>query len=144
MDALPLPAESLGAAPVRSPPCRNQEWSLSAPSAFPDESASGETRSREYRHTLTRKGNLMDKNALVEAAARRTAETDRQLAAEQVERVVDALFGTVEHPGVIAEGLKRGETVTVLGFGAFQLDDNDRATLRPGQALNEYVSGAVG
>lgn len=86
----------------------------------------------------------MDKNALVEAAARRTAETDRQLAAEQVERVIDALFGTVEHPGVIAEGLKRGETVTVMGFGAFQLDDNDRATLRPGQALNEYVSGLVG
>ncbi|MFE0549094.1 HU family DNA-binding protein [Streptomyces pilosus] len=86
----------------------------------------------------------MDKNALVEAAARRTANADQQLAAEQVERVVDALFGTVEHPGVIAEGLKRGETVTVLGFGAFHLDDQDRATLRPGQALNEYVSGAVG
>lgn len=85
----------------------------------------------------------MDKNAPVEAAARRTADADQHLAAEQVERVIDALFGTVEHPGVIAEGLKRGETVTVLGFGAFHLDD-DRVTLRPGRALNEYVSGAVG
>ncbi|MFI5572330.1 HU family DNA-binding protein [Streptomyces sp. NPDC051740] len=85
----------------------------------------------------------MDKNALVEAAARRTADTDQHLAAEQVERVVDALFGTVEHPGVIAEGLKRGGTVTVLGFGTFHPDD-DRVTLWPGQALKECVSGAVG
>ena len=89
-------------------------------------------------------GEATDKNAPVEAAARRTADADQHLAAEQVEReerVIGAPFGSLEHPGVIAEGLKRGETVTVLGFGAFRLDD-DRVALRPGRALNEYVSGA--
>ncbi|MGW3866763.1 HU family DNA-binding protein [Streptomyces sp. NPDC005047] len=85
----------------------------------------------------------MNKDALVEAAARKTAKPDAGVAREDVERVIDALFGTVEHPGVIAEGLKNGETVTMIGFGAFQLDDDSRAVLRPGQALNEYVNGTV-
>ncbi|MFB7651573.1 MULTISPECIES: HU family DNA-binding protein [unclassified Streptomyces] len=85
----------------------------------------------------------MDKDALIEAAVRKTAEPGAGVAPEDVERVIDALFGTVEQPGVIAEGLKRGETVTVIGFGAFQLDDDSQAALRPGQALNEYVNGTV-
>ncbi len=84
----------------------------------------------------------MDKTALVEAAVRKTAETGTQLAPEEVERVIDALFGTVETAGAIAEGLKRGETVTVIGFGDFHLEDS-RPTLRSGQALNEYVNGTV-
>ncbi|MFC9464358.1 DNA-binding protein [Streptomyces coelicoflavus] len=82
----------------------------------------------------------MDKDALAEAAARRTAAGGSELAPQDVERVIDALFGTVEEPGVIAEGLRGGETVTVIGFGAFQLDDDSRAVLRPGQALNAYVN----
>ncbi|MFE0962652.1 DNA-binding protein [Streptomyces fungicidicus] len=85
----------------------------------------------------------MDKNALAEAAARKTAGTGAELAPDQVERVIDALFGTVERPGVIAEGLRRGASVTVIGFGAFQLDGSE-VILRPGQALNEYVNGDVG
>jgi len=86
----------------------------------------------------------MDKNALAEAAASKTAGTGAELAPDQVERVIDALFGTVERPGAIAEGLKRGESVTVIGFGAFQIDDDSEVILRPGQALNEYVNGTVG
>ncbi|MFD5805750.1 HU family DNA-binding protein [Streptomyces sp. NPDC127020] len=85
----------------------------------------------------------MDKDALIAAAARKTAEPGTGVAPDDVERVIDALFGTVEQPGVIAEGLKNGETVTVIGFGAFQVDDGSQATLRPGQALNEYVNGTV-
>lgn len=84
----------------------------------------------------------MDKNALVEATVRKAAETGAQLPPDEVERVIDALFGTVEFAGSIAEGLKRGETVTVLGFGDFHLEDT-RPTLRPGQALHEYVNGTV-
>ncbi|MFE5258712.1 HU family DNA-binding protein [Streptomyces coelicoflavus] len=86
----------------------------------------------------------MDKNALTEAAARRTAAAGSGLEPDDVERVIDALFGTVEQPGVIAEGLRSGETVTVIGFGAFQLDDGFRPVLRSGQALNEYVNGRAG
>ncbi|MFB7999990.1 HU family DNA-binding protein [Streptomyces sp. NPDC056002] len=85
----------------------------------------------------------MDKDALVQAAARRTAQTGAGVAPEEVERVIDALFGTLEHPGAIAEGLKRGETVSVIGFGAFHLDDSAYPTLRPGQALHEYVNGTA-
>ncbi|MFF5106412.1 hypothetical protein [Streptomyces sp. NPDC000134] len=54
--------------------------------------------------------------------------------------MVDALFGTVTVPGTIADGLRRGEIVTVLGFGDFHVEGT-RPRLRPGQALNEYVNG---
>ncbi|MFD3534175.1 HU family DNA-binding protein [Streptomyces sp. NPDC058664] len=84
----------------------------------------------------------MDKNALIEATVHKTAETGAQLPPDEVERVVDALFGTVAFPGTIAEGLKQGETVTVIGFGDFHLEES-RPTLRPGQALDEYVNGTV-
>ncbi|CAL9351490.1 HU family DNA-binding protein [Streptomyces griseomycini] len=84
----------------------------------------------------------MDKNALIEATATKTAHTGAQLPPDEVERVLDALFGTVEYAGAIAEGLRQGETVTVLGFGDFHLED-DRPALRPGQALYEYVNGTT-
>ncbi|MFD4033313.1 HU family DNA-binding protein [Streptomyces sp. NPDC058637] len=84
----------------------------------------------------------MNKAALVEAAVRKTAEAGSRLPPDEVERVIDALFGTVEYAGAIAEGLKRGETVTVIGFGDFHLDDAG-PVLRPGHALHEYIKGSV-
>ncbi|WP_407564642.1 HU family DNA-binding protein [Streptomyces sp. 184] len=85
----------------------------------------------------------MNRDTLVEAVAGKTAETGAGLAPDEVGRVIDALFGTVERPGAIAEGLRHGETVTVIGFGAFHLDDGSRPALRPGQALSEFVNGTV-
>ncbi|MEU0373848.1 DNA-binding protein [Streptomyces sp. NPDC006283] len=79
----------------------------------------------------------MDKNALVEATVRTTAEDGWQLSQEQVEQEIDALSGTGEQPGTIAQALKGGERVTLLGFGDFHLDDSEPA-LRPRAALNEY------
>lgn len=84
----------------------------------------------------------MDKNALIEATVRKAAEAGGRLSPDEVERVIDALFGTVEASGVIAESLRSGETVTVLGFGDFHLE-GARPTLRPGQALHEYISGGA-
>ncbi|HCA86515.1 MAG TPA: DNA-binding protein [Streptomyces sp.] len=84
----------------------------------------------------------MDKAALVEATVRKTGERGSVLSQREVEDVIDALFGTVEHPGTIAEGLKQGETVTIVGFGDFHLDDSS-PVLRPGAALNEYVHDSV-
>ncbi|MEV6781700.1 DNA-binding protein [Streptomyces sp. NPDC051098] len=60
---------------------------------------------------------------------------------DDVERVIDALFGTVEQPGTIAQALRGGERVTLLGFGDFHLDGSE-PVLRPGKALNGYVHGA--
>ncbi|CAM5566298.1 DNA-binding protein OS=Streptomyces fumanus OX=67302 GN=GCM10018772_69690 PE=4 SV=1 [Streptomyces fumanus] len=88
------------------------------------------------------KRSVMDKNALIEATVRKTAETGEELSPAEVERVVDALFGTVTVPGAIADGLRRGEIVTVLGFGDFHVE-GAQPRLRPGQALNEYVKGEV-
>ncbi|MGW3865136.1 hypothetical protein ACWEDZ_27135 [Streptomyces sp. NPDC005047] len=48
----------------------------------------------------------MDRDALAEATARRTA-PGSGLAPDDVGRVIDALFGTVEQPGAIAEGLRK-------------------------------------
>ncbi|MGW8889400.1 HU family DNA-binding protein [Streptomyces sp. NPDC055749] len=81
----------------------------------------------------------MNKAALIEATQHKTAEMGSQLPQNDVERVIDALFGTVEHPGAIAEALKQGETVTVIGFGDFHVDDS-APTLRPGRALHDYIS----
>ncbi|MGR8007020.1 HU family DNA-binding protein [Streptomyces hypolithicus] len=80
----------------------------------------------------------MDKNALIEATVRKATNGGRELSGEEVERVIDALFGTVERAGTIAEGLKKGKTVTLLGFGDFHVEDT-RAVLRPGHALNDYI-----
>jgi DNA-binding protein HU-beta len=142
MYPLNLPAEPFDAAPARVAVLPGPERSPSAPSV-PRRRRRAAERGDGNAVTHCPEGEATDKNALVEAAARRTADADQPSAAEQVERMIDALFGTVEHPGVIVEGLKRGGAVTVLGFGAFHLDDA-RATLWPGQALNEHVSGAVG
>ncbi|MGW5088550.1 HU family DNA-binding protein [Streptomyces sp. 067-1] len=82
----------------------------------------------------------MDKTHLTEATASRAAGDggDRQLDLEAVSAVLDAVFGTVEHPGSIAEALRRGETVTAGSFGSFHTD-GDTATFRPGKALTEYL-----
>lgn len=60
----------------------------------------------------------------------------------EVERGVDALFGTVDYAGAIAEGLKRGETITMIGFGDFHLEDS-RPVLRPGHVLHENVNDST-
>ena len=87
----------------------------------------------------------MDKKELVEATARKTA---GGVSAEVVEDVIDALFGTVEKSGSIAEALRAGDPVTLLGFGGFEPEypehGDGRVTvrLRLGRALLEYVRSA--
>ncbi|MEU9579300.1 HU family DNA-binding protein [Streptomyces chilikensis] len=84
----------------------------------------------------------MDRSGLVEAVTRKAAE-DGDLTSEQVGRVVDALFGTVERAGAIAEALRGGQTVTLDAFGSFH-HRNGETGLRPGKALDEFVNGQVG
>ncbi|MFB7037366.1 MULTISPECIES: HU family DNA-binding protein [unclassified Streptomyces] len=84
----------------------------------------------------------MDRSGLIEAVTHKVADGDTP-SSEQIGRVVDALFGTVEEAGAIAEALKAGETVTLLGFGSFH-DEGGTAGLRPGKALDEFVHGRVG
>ncbi|MFE3519554.1 HU family DNA-binding protein [Streptomyces sp. NPDC059166] len=79
----------------------------------------------------------MDRSGLIEAIGRRTAEGG-ELSAEDIGRVVDALFGTLSEAGVIAEALKTGGAVTLVGFGSFH-DVGGEAALRPGKALNEFI-----
>jgi DNA-binding protein HU-beta len=97
-----------------------------------------------WRHIdPARKGGFgMDKDALVTATARKVAEMGAELSAADVERVVDALFGTVERPGAIAEAVRGGQTVTLLGFGDFHREDSG-PVLRPGAALREYLTRQV-
>ncbi|MFF3030920.1 DNA-binding protein [Streptomyces rubiginosohelvolus] len=59
--------------------------------------------------------------------------------AETIGQIIDALFGTVEGAGAIAEGLRKGETVALLGFGDFHVEEEQPA-LRPGAALSQYVN----
>lgn len=82
----------------------------------------------------------MDKSGLVETVARKTADHGAEVSPEAVGQVIDALFGTVDRAGAIAEGLKRGETVALLGFGDFHVEQT-RPALRPGTALRQYVNG---
>ncbi|MFJ3818720.1 HU family DNA-binding protein [Streptomyces sp. NPDC090056] len=84
----------------------------------------------------------MDRSGLIEAVTRKTANGDGP-SPEQVGRIVDAVFGTVEEAGAIAEALKEGVTVTLLGFGSFH-DEDGEVGLRPGKALDEFVHGQVG
>lgn len=79
----------------------------------------------------------MDRSGLIEAIGRKTA-GGGGLPDEEIGRVVDAVFGTVAEPGVIAEALKDGRAVTLVGFGSFH-DVGGEASLRPGKALNEFV-----
>ncbi|MFF8574077.1 hypothetical protein ACF06L_22970 [Streptomyces sp. NPDC015408] len=76
----------------------------------------------------------MDKARMIEATAGRA----ESISGEDVERVCDALFGTVERPGVIAEGLKQDVTVVLGSFGRFRMNDRD-AAFDPGTALTEYL-----
>ena len=56
--------------------------------------------------------------------------------------LLDAVFGTVEHPGAIAQALRDGQTVSVGSFGSFRSDDGT-AAFRPGTALSEFLQGKV-
>ncbi|MCP9960149.1 MULTISPECIES: HU family DNA-binding protein [Streptomyces] len=85
----------------------------------------------------------MDRSELAEATARKAAEHGGEIPAGDVERVLEALFGTVTEAGALAEGLRRDRSVSLMGFGSFHLEDGT-AVLRPGQALNEYLKGDVG
>lgn len=86
-------------------------------------------------------GNVdVDKTQLTEMTARRAADGPggRQLGAEDISRILDLLFGTVEEAGTIAEALKARESVTLGSFGSFRVSDGV-ATFRPGVALTEYL-----
>ncbi|MGK9465216.1 HU family DNA-binding protein (plasmid) [Streptomyces sp. G6] len=87
----------------------------------------------------------MDKKQLVETTTNAAANGDEggQLTSADVERVFDSLFGTVEHPGSIAEALNRRETVLLGSFGSFRMD-GETATFRPGTALTEFLQDRTG
>ncbi|MFC8914919.1 hypothetical protein E2C00_17245 [Streptomyces sp. WAC05374] len=85
----------------------------------------------------------MDKSRLIEATAEAARNgAGRSLEAGDVERVLDALFGTVERPGTIAKALAGGESVVVGSFGGFDRAGGT-ASFRPGKALTEYLQGAA-
>ncbi|MFG3078345.1 hypothetical protein [Streptomyces sp. NPDC048225] len=86
----------------------------------------------------------MDKTELLELTARRVALASGggRLGAEDVTHVFDAFFGTVEHPGTIAEALKAKGTVTLGSFGSLAQEDGT-ASFRPGKALSQYLRGEV-
>ncbi|XKK60709.1 hypothetical protein HFP71_33985 [Streptomyces sp. ARC32] len=84
----------------------------------------------------------MDRAQLIEAAAGRTAPDGKGgVSAEDVERVCDALFGTLEQPGAIAVALKREQSVFLGSFGSFRMNDRD-AAFDAGKALAEYLRSA--
>ncbi|MQS06722.1 hypothetical protein [Streptomyces alkaliphilus] len=80
----------------------------------------------------------MDRTELAERTLHKAADAGADLSAEQAGQVIDALFGTLERPGAIAEVIRSGEAVTVLGFGTFDTDGHG-AVFRPGTALAEYL-----
>ncbi|MFC9291581.1 hypothetical protein [Streptomyces sp. NPDC057052] len=86
----------------------------------------------------------MDKTQLAEKTAHRAADgaAGPQLSADDVGLILDTLFGTVEHPGTIAEALKAQQAVTLGSFGSFQGADG-AATFRPGTALIEYLRDQI-
>ncbi|MFB4426114.1 HU family DNA-binding protein [Streptomyces sp. QL37] len=84
----------------------------------------------------------MDRSGLIEAVGRKTTEGG-EVPADQIGRVVDALFGTVAEAGVIAEALRAGRAVTLVGFGSFH-DVGGKASLRPGKALDEFIHDRAG
>ncbi|WP_221349562.1 HU family DNA-binding protein [Streptomyces beigongshangae] len=87
----------------------------------------------------------MDKHQLIEKTASRTgaAGDGERLAPHEVERVLDALFGTVDHSGLIAEAVRAGETVVLGSFGDFHGADGTVA-FRPGRAVASYLQGDTG
>ncbi|MFF9216775.1 hypothetical protein [Streptomyces viridosporus] len=82
----------------------------------------------------------MDKTQLIEATTGKAAGDGggHRFTTESVGHMLDALFGTVEHPGSIAEALGRGETVHLGSFGSFHLEGGT-AAFRPGKALTEFL-----
>ncbi|MFF5157764.1 hypothetical protein ACFY3N_16165 [Streptomyces sp. NPDC000348] len=84
----------------------------------------------------------MDKSQLARAGVRKAAERGHDIREEDAEQVIDALFGTVEMAGVIAEALKHGETVVAGSFGRFHTDGGT-AAFQPGKALTEYLHGTI-
>ncbi|MFF9060899.1 HU family DNA-binding protein [Streptomyces sp. NPDC014882] len=86
----------------------------------------------------------MDKSQLAEKTAHRAGDGGNgpRLTADDVGLVLDTLFGTVEHPGTIAEALKGREAVTLGSFGSFQGADG-AATFRPGTALTAYLRDQI-
>ncbi|MFC8102347.1 HU family DNA-binding protein [Streptomyces sp. NPDC057363] len=86
----------------------------------------------------------MDRTQLIDATAGNAAtnDADRQLTTETAERAFDAIFGTVEHPGSIAEALRREETVVLGSFGSFH-PNGETVTFRPGKALTEFLRNAT-
>lgn len=87
----------------------------------------------------------MDRTRLIEATLETTAhhDGDRRLTPDDVGQLLDSVFGTVEHPGSIAEALSRGETVVLGSFGSFHSDGGAPA-FHPGKALTEFLRGATG
>ncbi|MFF8831165.1 HU family DNA-binding protein [Streptomyces sp. NPDC015131] len=83
----------------------------------------------------------MDKAQLIETTAGEQG-GGRPLPREDVERVVDALFGTLERPGAIARALRDGQTVVLGSFGGFH-SDGGTASFRPGKALTEFLQDDV-
>ncbi|GGX23477.1 HU family DNA-binding protein [Streptomyces chryseus] len=83
----------------------------------------------------------MDRSGLIEAVTHKMADGG-DLSSEQVGRVIDALFGTVDEAGAIAEALRAGNAVTLVGFGSFH-DQDGEAGLRPGRALNAFVHDQI-
>ncbi|MEU5099371.1 hypothetical protein [Streptomyces sp. NPDC020996] len=86
----------------------------------------------------------MDKARLIKTAAENLGRHDEDggLSPEEIERVLDAVFGTVERPGAIAQALRSGQTVSVGSFGSFRSDDGT-PVFRPGTALSEFLQGQV-
>ncbi|GAA2458438.1 hypothetical protein [Streptomyces glaucus] len=85
----------------------------------------------------------MDKAQLIETATEdASGQGERRLSPEDVERVLDAVFGTVQRPGAIARALRSGETVVLGSFGSFHSDDGT-AAFRPGKALTEFLRGEI-
>ncbi|MGC5038216.1 MULTISPECIES: HU family DNA-binding protein [unclassified Streptomyces] len=82
----------------------------------------------------------VDKSQLTEMTVRRAADgpDGTPLSADDIGKVLDLLFGTVERAGTIAEALKAGETVTLGSFGGFQAADGV-ASFRAGTALTEFL-----
>ncbi|MEV5427983.1 HU family DNA-binding protein [Streptomyces sp. NPDC052701] len=85
----------------------------------------------------------MDKAQLIETIAGEAGgDGEGRLSPEAAERVLDAVFGTVEHPGAIARALRSGEAVVLGSFGSFHTADGT-ASFRPGKALTEFLRDQV-
>ncbi|KOT30594.1 hypothetical protein ADK41_32735 [Streptomyces caelestis] len=84
----------------------------------------------------------MDKSQLARAGVDKAAQRGHDIRQEDAEQLIDALFGTVDMAGVIAEALKREETVVAGSFGRFRTDGGS-ASFQPGKALTEYLHGTA-